>query len=191
MVLYYFFFLMFPLPPRYTLTATLFPFTPLCRSLGLVFVFVSHLEFQSAFACRFRQRLDAPVKQEAATVEHDPAHARRLGALRQALAHIRSSRRGCSGRAAHVLFQGRGGRQRAAGGIVDDLGIDVLARAMHRQARPRAGFRPERRAVPPPALFEQRKIGRAHTSELQSLMRNSYAAFCLKTKNNTLLLHIP
>src|SRR3546814_2712116 len=64
-----------------------------CGGLGLVFVFVSHLEFQSAFACRFRQRLDAPVKQEAATVEHDPAHARRLGALRQALAHIRSSRR--------------------------------------------------------------------------------------------------
>src|SRR3546814_9551505 len=30
-------------------------------------------------------------------------------------------------------------------------------------------------------------IGRseAHTSELQSLMRNSYAVFCLKTKNNT------
>src|SRR3546814_5934475 len=24
-----------------------------------------------------------------------------------------------------------------------------------------------------------------HTSELQSLMRNSYAVFCLKTKNNT------
>src|SRR3546814_12751430 len=50
-----------------------------CGGLGLVFVFVSHLEFQSAFACRFRQRLDAPVKQEAATVEHDPAHPRRLG----------------------------------------------------------------------------------------------------------------
>src|SRR3546814_3705074 len=81
-----------------------------CGGLGLVFVFVSHLEFQSAFACRFRQRLDAPVKQEAATVEHDPAHARRLGALRQAL---RSEE---------------------------------------------------------------------HTSELQSLMRISYAVFCLKKK---------
>src|SRR3546814_4246034 len=76
--------------------------------------------------------------------------------------------------------------------IVDDLGIDVLARAMHRQARPRAGFRPERRAVPPPALFEQRKSlghyfffpsrSEEHTSELQSLMRISYAVFCLKKK---------
>src|SRR3546814_2707887 len=29
-----------------------------------------------------------------------------------------------------------------------------------------------------------------HTSELQSLMRISYAVFCLKNKNNTLTLHI-
>src|SRR3546814_6303843 len=29
-----------------------------------------------------------------------------------------------------------------------------------------------------------REIGRAHTSELQSLMRISYAVFCLKTKKN-------
>src|SRR3546814_1599980 len=28
-----------------------------------------------------------------------------------------------------------------------------------------------------------------HTSELQSLMRTSYAAFCLKKKNNTLIIH--
>src|SRR3546814_3331255 len=64
-----------------------------CGGLGLVVVFVSHLEFQSAFACRFRQRLDAPVTQEADTVAHDPPHARPLGTLRQALAHIRRNRR--------------------------------------------------------------------------------------------------
>src|SRR3546814_10623318 len=31
----------------------------------------------------------------------------------------------------------------------------------------------------------QRIRSEEHTSELQSLMRNSYAVFCLKTKNNT------
>src|SRR3546814_6762818 len=37
------------------------------------------------------------------------------------------------------------------------------------------------------AMKKIRKMGRSeeHTSELQSLMRNSYAVFCLKTKNNT------
>src|SRR3546814_1936464 len=33
-------------------------------------------------------------------------------------------------------------------------------------------------------LCTQCEIGRAHTSELQSLMRNSYAVFCLKKKKN-------
>src|SRR3546814_5873084 len=30
-----------------------------------------------------------------------------------------------------------------------------------------------------------------HTSELQSLMRISYAVFCLKKKNNTYIIYIP
>src|SRR3546814_7872089 len=34
--------------------------------------------------------------------------------------------------------------------------------------------------LPPPAL---RRRSEEHTSELQSLMRNSYAVFCLKKKN--------
>src|SRR3546814_9089843 len=42
----------------------------------------------------------------------------------------------------------------------------------------------------PPAHSRTRPSGSVmrseeHTSELQSLMRNSYAVFCLKTKNNT------
>src|SRR3546814_8292506 len=44
-------------------------------------------------------------------------------------------------------------------------------------------------APPPPGLtgFGNRMVGRSeeHTSELQSLMRISYAVFCLKKKNDT------
>src|SRR3546814_4745649 len=40
-----------------------------------------------------------------------------------------------------------------------------------------------------PAIYDGRKLGRSeeHTSELQSIMRNSYAVFCLqkKTQNHT------
>src|SRR3546814_6944787 len=56
-----------------------------------------------------------------------------------------------------------------------------------------AGFRPERPAPRDPAAHRARRIGRQpplfdlarseeHTSELQSLMRTSYAVFCLKKK---------
>src|SRR3546814_1116896 len=40
-----------------------------------------------------------------------------------------------------------------------------------------------RRSSPPPSLPSLRS--EEHTSELQSLMRISYAVFCLKKKNNT------
>src|SRR3546814_3489316 len=48
-----------------------------------------------------------------------------------------------------------------------------------------------------PAQAARRDVGRRsqrlrseeHTSELQSLMRNSYAVFCLNKKNNTTNLH--
>src|SRR3546814_10737449 len=36
-----------------------------------------------------------------------------------------------------------------------------------------------------PALEAQRERSEEHTSELQSLMRNSYAVFCLTKKNET------
>src|SRR3546814_12361472 len=48
----------------------------------------------------------------------------------------------------------------------------VQGRAGHSRARPRR-----------PAAGDQRS--EEHTSELQSLMRISYAVFCLKKKNNT------
>src|SRR3546814_10339584 len=41
------------------------------------------------------------------------------------------------------------------------------------------------RRAPPPRHIPQGNLGRSeeHTSELQSLMRSSYAVFCLKKKN--------
>src|SRR3546814_1274811 len=38
------------------------------------------------------------------------------------------------------------------------------------------------------AIAAAQERSEEHTSELQSLMRNSYAAFCLKKKNNTLII---
>src|SRR3546814_4456169 len=48
-------------------------------------------------------------------------------------------------------------RDRLALGVVDHLGIDVLARAMHRKPRAGARARTKRGAVAPAALFEKRK----------------------------------
>src|SRR3546814_8997371 len=41
----------------------------------------------------------------------------------------------------------------------------------------------------PPAIDDRQTRSEEHTSELQSLMRISYAVFCLKKKNNS-ILHI-
>src|SRR3546814_5030045 len=61
--------------------------------------------------------------------------------------------------------------------LVADLGVDdVLELADARQRRPGLG----------PELGQLRALERSeeHTSELQSLMRISYAVFCLKKKTN-------
>src|SRR3546814_4953141 len=44
-----------------------------------------------------------------------------------------------------------------------------------------------------PGIFETPMFSRSeeHTSELQSLMRISYAVFCLKKKNNQIIHHKP
>src|SRR3546814_5348640 len=49
-----------------------------------------------------------------------------------------------------------------------------------------------RKAVIEPGIVVQRHLGRSeeHTSELQSLMRISYAVFCLKKKNILYILQL-
>src|SRR3546814_5496772 len=61
-------------------------------------------------------------------------------------------------------------------------------RTSHGRRRPAA--RPARRVPDPAARWPRtglllRQRSEEHTSELQSLMRNSYAVFCVKNKNTT------
>src|SRR3546814_4694956 len=70
------------------------------------------------------------------------------------------------------------------GGAVKDAAIDELAdRLATRLGRGRVRrLRPADTHIPEQA---QRERSEEHTSELQSLMRNSYAVFCLKKKKTT------
>src|SRR3546814_8700583 len=95
-------------------------------------------------------------------------------------------------RAAMVLEMGEGGAERAGGArgaaIVELRATlaDVRHFAAHRAAydrgegRPQALSRIDLEALIPVA--EGRMRSEEHTSELQSLMRISYAVFCLKQK---------
>ena len=108
------------------------------RSLGrsLVGVFlVSHLKLQPAFAGSFGEGLDPAMEQEAAAVEHDARHAGLLGPLGQRLADGGSAVAGRRGLALQLLVERRGGGQRLARRIVDDLGVDVPSRAVDRKPR--------------------------------------------------------
>src|SRR6516164_8646362 len=98
---------------------------------------VSCSEAQSALARRIRQRLDAAVIEIAAAVEHNFLDALLHRPLGQQLADgLRGVDVGAGlGGVAHLLFQRGGGSHRLALQVVDDLGVDVLRRAEHRQAR--------------------------------------------------------
>src|SRR3546814_8164562 len=76
--------------------------------------------------------------------------------------------------------------------LLDDRGIELIAPVVafdHLSGIGAAGFRPgeyrlgphDRRIMPP----LPRSRSEAHTSELQSLMRISYAVFCVKKKTKT------
>ena len=103
------------------------------------------LEAQPAFARSIRERLDAAVIEIAAAIEHDLGDAVLHGTLGQQLADGlgRIDVRPGLAAVAHRLFERRSGRKRLALLIVDDLGIDVLRRAEHRQPRAAVGNRLE------------------------------------------------
>src|SRR5216684_2818106 len=117
----------------------------------------SLLEAQSAFAGGVGQRLDAAVKQVPAAVEHDLLDALGERALGQKLAYrLGGGDVGAGLQAlAHRLFQRGSGGERLAFAVIDDLGIDVLRRAVNAKSRPRtrrefdgpahAGFAPRDR----------------------------------------------
>src|SRR3546814_7952654 len=84
---------------------------------------------------------------------------------------------------------------RSGGGVDVGRAVRVCARASGRASSPRWRRRPDRRAPLSRAGRYRAAAGRTwwrseeHTSELQSLMRISYAVFCLKKKKNTTILH--
>src|SRR3546814_5567300 len=65
------------------------------------------------------------------------------------------------------------------------LGEVVGQGAEHDVLHPRADVRQERTDEHPPEGGVPQRRSEEHTSELQSLMRNSYADFCLKKKKST------
>src|SRR3546814_6969575 len=84
----------------------------------------------------------------------------------------------------------RGGKAaHARGGRRGNLHTATYSTGTHRVAKLR-GWRTERTPVSSRAMASGTLAGlpprsEEHTSELQSLMRTSYAAFCLKKKNRT------
>src|SRR3546814_3983053 len=92
--------------------------------------------------------------------------------FRSALCHRRESRRsGGDCRPRRRLADPFVDMVRELGEIVDELLHQRLGRAVI-----------DRLVGPGPARVEQRRRSEEHTSELQSLMRISYAVFCLKKK---------
>src|SRR5258705_279240 len=69
---------------------------------------------------------------------------------------------GRAGLALEVLVERRGGRERNPGGIVDDLGIDVLARAVDRKPRLAGRTGAKRGANPAAAAVEQGKMSHGY-----------------------------
>ena len=106
------------------------------RAVGdLSHVRAPSIELQSALAGAVGERLDAPVVEVAAAVEHDLADAGGLGPLGDQLADLAAASRPCARLAQR---RPRARRRPPACGrvVVDDLRVDVLVRAEHGQARP-------------------------------------------------------
>src|SRR4029077_12321393 len=99
------------------------------------------LEFEAALAGRLRQRSDASVIPITAAVEDHIPDALAERPLGDQLADRRGGADIGAGleASAHVLLDRRGGRERLAFFIVDDLGIDVLGGAEYRKPRAAAG----------------------------------------------------
>src|SRR3546814_8984279 len=148
-------------PPRSTRTDTLFPYTTLFRSGALLGPLVLPAQRAGPVPGGDPVRLRHPAQRRRgqAAVHRDRVRARLLAAADA----VREAGR-------RVPVRLSPGLPDAAGGDAGRLGLAVPAQ--------------ERVS---PRVCEERPVGRSeeHTSELQSLMRISYAVFCLKKKNKT------
>src|SRR5215204_5608626 len=116
------------------------------------FVQPADSKIQAALAGGLRQRLDAAVIEVARAVEHDRLHAGGACALGDEAPDLlrRVDVRARLQLPAHLLFEGRGGSERDAALVIDDLRVDLLRRAVHRQ--PRAAVRRLADGAPDPCL---------------------------------------
>src|SRR5690606_11184036 len=96
-------------------------------------------KFKARLAGAVGQSLDPAVVQVAAPVEDDLADAGLQGPLADEPAHFprRVHVAGLGQPAAELRIEGRRGDQGLAGVVADDLGVDVLQAAEHRQERAR------------------------------------------------------
>src|SRR3546814_3628426 len=148
-------------PPRSTRTATLFPYTTLFRSETCSVQPV----FQSAYEVDLFGRIDSQV--EAARAAYLASAAARDAATLSVAAATASG---------YITLLGLDARRE-----VVRLTISSRAEALRlARSRANAGYTSE-------LELRQAEAERSeeHTSELQSLMRISYAVFCLKKKNKT------
>src|SRR5262245_751901 len=98
------------------------------------------LEAQAALAGAFGEGLDPAVVAVPAAVEHGLADALGQQALRDVLSHGLGRRDlGARELLAQLGVEGRAGRERDARAVVDGLGVDLLAGAVHGEARPLGG----------------------------------------------------
>src|SRR3546814_292500 len=166
-------------PPISTRTDTLFPYTTLFRSVD-----------RPARHARFGHQVD-PLGARAALGPGGDAGVELVAVLRPALARLvvgLVEQVVEAGGAAEPLPQdlARGGDVDVAVGGREDAGRDAGGMVVAGLLRHLAVHRPARRLEVEhrDLRLEQRGVrSEEHTSELQSLMRISYAVFCLKQKN--------
>src|SRR3546814_2960368 len=161
-------------PPRSTRTDTLFPYTTLFRSRPRQLPALARLQLD---VVHDRADRDAAQRHRVARLHVRPFARDHLVAGAQAL------RRQDVGLLAVLV-----GDQRDEGGAVRVV-LQALDRADHVELATLEVDQPVALLVTaaPPARGDAPEIGRAeeHTSELQSLMRISYAVFCLKKKKQS------
>src|SRR3546814_4139400 len=189
-----FFFLMIRLPPRSTRTDTLFPYTTPFRSLRL-----DAREPGRVGAGRVDADRDAdirpaqPAAPQRAIGQHPDAARRGKDRLRPGLADDAER----SGRDQPAV--GEEAREELADGREQTAAAAETAQvhsACRARQTPSAAEQPEQRADDGLLDRNARQLGddlvrsEEHTSELQSLMRISYAVFCLKKKKHNRIRHL-
>src|SRR4051812_46319508 len=94
-------------------------------------------ELEAGFASRVAEGLHTAMINVGAAIEHDFGHLGGEAALGDQLADGGSCLRGRAvlDRSLDVLVDGRGLGERTARSVVDDLGVDILTRAVHGQTR--------------------------------------------------------